>query len=410
MLTGPVSFICRTAYKSLASLDLSNNILSGELPDCWANAADYLSFLNLANNNLFGEIPTSIGFLHRLQILQLRSNNFVGKVPSLINNTELIVPDLSENKLSGYVPTWIGSLTSLIVLSLRKNEFLGSVPLQICQMTNAQVLDLSHNRLIGSIPNCINNLTSLLKTVNNLAAVSSVVLRDISYTDESNYMKFEVKAFVQWKGQDSEYQNTLGLLKLIDLSTNRISGKIPEEFTDLQGLISLNLSSNSLIGNISPKIGQMKMLEILDLSKNQLSGEIPTNLASLTFLSVLDLSNNNLTGRIPSSTQLQSFNASVYTGNEQLCGLPLLKCGGVVNSPPPTVVYGKDESNLFPLYKRERKSSLFVPRGLLWCLTCVLFIPCFNWMRTISSLYRSPSLSAASYKEFDRLSFQFSVR
>jgi EIX receptor 1/2 len=126
----------------------------------------------------------------------------------------------------------------------------------------------------------------------------------------------------------------LGLLKLIDLSSNRLVGRIPKEFSSLKELIALNLSGNNLTGNIIQAIGEMKLLEVLDLSRNQLSGEIPRSLAMLTLLSVLDLSVNNLTGRIPTSTQLQSFDASKYAGNEQLCGLPLPnKCGYVVSSP-----------------------------------------------------------------------------
>ncbi|CAK9176948.1 unnamed protein product [Ilex paraguariensis] len=72
----------------------------------------------------------------------------------------------------------------------------------------------------------------------------------------------------------------------------------------------------------------MEMLECLDLSKNHLSGEIPPDFARLHILSVLDLSDNNLSGKIPSSTQLQSFDASSYAGNRDLCGLPLTKCPG----------------------------------------------------------------------------------
>ncbi|XP_057471016.1 receptor-like protein EIX2 [Actinidia eriantha] len=73
----------------------------------------------------------------------------------------------------------------------------------------------------------------------------------------------------------------------------------------------------------------MKMLESLDLSGNRLSSEIPPSLARLNYLSMLDLSNNNLSGKIPSGTQLQSFNASTYSGNLHLCGPPLPnKCPG----------------------------------------------------------------------------------
>ncbi|KAL0360171.1 UNVERIFIED_CONTAM: hypothetical protein Sradi_3701600 [Sesamum radiatum] len=70
----------------------------------------------------------------------------------------------------------------------------------------------------------------------------------------------------------------------------------------------------------------MNVLESLDLSRNQLSGEIPVGLAELSFLAFLDLSFNNLSGNIPSGTQLQGFSASVYAGNDGLCGPPLAAC------------------------------------------------------------------------------------
>ncbi|KAH9803412.1 hypothetical protein KPL71_001753 [Citrus sinensis] len=66
----------------------------------------------------------------------------------------------------------------------------------------------------------------------------------------------------------------------------------------------------------------MRSLESIDFSLNQLSGEIPQSMSSLKFLNHLNLSNNNLTGKIPSSTQLQSFDASSFSGND-LCRAPL---------------------------------------------------------------------------------------
>ncbi|KAL6989217.1 hypothetical protein U1Q18_014969 [Sarracenia purpurea var. burkii] len=94
------------------------------------------------------------------------------------------------------------------------------------------------------------------------------------------------------------------------------------------------------------EIGQMKRLESLDLSTNRLSGKIPTSLANLNFLGKLDLSNNNLSGKIPSGTQLQSFEVAAYSGNPELCGLPLPeKCPGEETVPPEPSFsgYGKDE-------------------------------------------------------------------
>lgn len=131
------------------------------------------------------------------------------------------------------------------------------------------------------------------------------------------------KALLQWKGRQSEYQKTLGLVISLDLSSNSLTGEIPDQITSLLALVALNLSKNSLTGRIPEDIGLLTRLDFLDLSRNNLVGAIPSSLSQLSNLGVLDLSFNNLSGRIPKSTQLQSFDVSSYAGNPALCGVPL---------------------------------------------------------------------------------------
>lgn len=128
-----------------------------------------------------------------------------------------------------------------------------------------------------------------------------------------------------WKGKLSKFDKTLGLVKSIDLSGNKLIGVIPTEITELIQLISLNLSRNNYSGQIPSKIGKLTLLDTLDLSNNQLSGRIPSSLTEVARLGVLDLSNNNLSGKIPTGTQLQSFEASSYTGNRRALWSPTSK-------------------------------------------------------------------------------------
>ncbi|TQD81582.1 hypothetical protein C1H46_032820 [Malus baccata] len=144
-----------------------------------------------------------------------------------------------------------------------------------------------------------------------------------------------------WKGIQIEFGENLHHLRSIDISCNNLSGDIPESVTSLLKLISLNLSRNSFTGVLPNKFGQLEMLESLDLSRNQISGSIPPSFSSLHYLSVLDLSYNNLSGRIPLSTQLQSFNASQFSGNLGLCGQPLTpECPGDAPTEGPAVPNG----------------------------------------------------------------------
>ncbi|XP_059627424.1 receptor-like protein EIX2 [Cornus florida] len=212
-------------------------------------------------------------------------------------------------------------------------EFIGS-------FSSLQYLDLSNNGFVGTIPNQFGNLSELrsldldwMEATNNLPLLTELHLSVCHLPDN---------ALVLWKGKESEYKNNLALIGGIDLSGNRLVGKILKEISSLAELNYLNLSRNELNGHVIQKIGELKMLESIDLSRNQLSGEILTSITRLNFLAVLDLSNNKLSGKIPSSTQLQTFDASAYSGNDELCGLPLPnKCPGDETTLEPSV--GKDD-------------------------------------------------------------------
>ncbi|TYG58708.1 hypothetical protein ES288_D08G244200v1 [Gossypium darwinii] len=327
MLSGPLSLLCMRMNNGLSYLDLSYNLLVGGIPDCW-NKYKSLTAINLENNNLLGVIPNSLGSLQNLKSLRLRNTSLYGEIPhSLKNCTALQLLDLGDNKLTGIIPPWIGErLDRLIVLRLRSNEFHGNIPSTLCRQQFLQVLDLSLNNISGDIPSCLNNLTAMAHFGSSMETIS---IMGIGYAmDFSGGIgeDFDEHLLVVWKGFEREYGNTLGLLKSIDLSCNKLSGEIPRELASLQGLINLNLSRNMLRGSIIREIGQLKSLDSLDLSTNNLSGEIPESMSELSFLGVLDLSNNKLSGKIPSSTQLQSFNAISYSGNLRLCGEPLSKC------------------------------------------------------------------------------------
>ncbi|KAJ1276013.1 hypothetical protein BS78_05G181400 [Paspalum vaginatum] len=105
---------------------------------------------------------------------------------------------------------------------------------------------------------------------------------------------FTVNLSMITKGQE-RYYKTGGLSEMvsIDLSSNQLTGRIPEGIASLGGVINLNLSRNQLSGKIPNKIGAMQSLESLDLSENKIHGEIPQSLTNITYLSYLDSSFNN---------------------------------------------------------------------------------------------------------------------
>ncbi|KAM4076234.1 hypothetical protein ACJW30_12G047200 [Castanea mollissima] len=327
--SGSISSLCKINGQLFAYLDLSNNMLSGRLPDCFMQWPK-LVILNLAGNHFFGEVPSSLGSLSVLNTLSLNNNNFSGNFPlSLRNCSSLIVMDMRNNRFSGNVPAWIGErLASLVFLSLRSNMFNGSIPLHLCWLKDLQILDLSLNDISGTIPQCLNNFTAMAQK-RNYSFESSFPFLYYNGLLQLDFVSV-TDLMVELKRNEYEYHGrNLGLLKIINLSSNKLIGKLPSEISSLLDLISLNVSRNNLIGEIPQMIGQLKQLESLDLSSNQFSGEIPSSISEINFLGFLNLSYNNLSGKIPLGTQLQSFDASYYIGNRALCGPPLTqKCPG----------------------------------------------------------------------------------
>ncbi|KAH7690695.1 Non-specific serine/threonine protein kinase protein [Dioscorea alata] len=91
----PSIFIC---------INLSNNMLSGEIPEELAHLS-FLQSLNLSRNQLSGQLSEKIGELKWLEVL-----------------------DLSVNNLSGVIPPTMTNLTSLNHLNLSHNNFYGEIP------------------------------------------------------------------------------------------------------------------------------------------------------------------------------------------------------------------------------------------------------------------------------------------
>ena len=331
MFSKQVRFLCTVTNGNLNFLDLSNNQLSGELPDCWMHF-EGLKILNLANNQFHGKIPSSVGSLHGIETLDISNNSFSGELPlSLKNCTKLRFISLQDNNLSGEMPIWLGSNhPNLIVLLLRSNRFFGSIPSQLCHLTHLQVLDLALNQISRSIPICLKNIIALT----HKWTPNSTITHSYYYTVSPNYNFFYSSSYDDhaiwiWKGREYEYESILGLVKSIDLSSNKLTGEIPREIMKLNGLISLNLSRNLLTERIPSEIGLLESLNSLDLSKNQLCGGIPSSISQINSLSFLNLSNNNLSGEIPTGPQLSTFNATSYEVNLDLCGFPLPnKCSG----------------------------------------------------------------------------------
>ncbi|KAD2804406.1 hypothetical protein E3N88_37783 [Mikania micrantha] len=144
-------------------LDLSQNRLSGRLPECLGNLSGLLA-MDLSNNTIIGVVPSSLGSLTQLLTLHLHNNRLEGNLPlSLQNLTSLVTMDIGYNFLVGDIPFWIGErLLNLRILNLQSNKFTGKIPLQFCQLNALHHLNLAQNNIIGTIPPCFANLSGMI--------------------------------------------------------------------------------------------------------------------------------------------------------------------------------------------------------------------------------------------------------
>lgn len=158
----------------LRYLDLSNNQLTGQIPDEWSSGLqndgniglEDLQVLYLHRNMFTGTIPASVGYMGELAYLHMYWNagqsGIGGPIPTSIG----LLRKLNEfhawnNTLTGSIPEEIGDMTNLRSLRMNQNKLSGPLPQSIGKLTNLYYLDTYENDMTGDVPAGIANLTHL---------------------------------------------------------------------------------------------------------------------------------------------------------------------------------------------------------------------------------------------------------
>ncbi|XP_044502550.1 receptor-like protein 6 [Mangifera indica] len=332
---------------SLEELSVSNNNFSMQnaLSLSWISRHIRLTYLGISKINLVGEIPSWLMNLTQLQFLHMGYNQLTGPIPNwLMNHNKLSDLFLQSNQLTGCIPSHTRNLTKLTGLGLSLNQLEGPIPASISELENLQVLDLQWNNLSGIV-----DLHMFLYKLNFLEVLvlSSNSLSLITKTNihlEVKQLWFLGLASCNLKEFPNILHN-LDKLQILDLSSNKIAGQIPEWFLNqsVHSLLCLNLSHNLLTGfQYHPDFLPWTRLSWIDLrynkfqgplqipppsttlylvSHNNLNSEIPPLICNLSRLGVLDLSYNKFSGRLPQCLDNLNYTLSMLNlRSNKFCG------------------------------------------------------------------------------------------
>ena len=230
--------------------------------------------LSLQGNHLAGSIPAQIGRLAEISNLDLGSNDLSGVIPREIGQlTNLWGLSLQYNRLEGTIPQELGSLVKLRGLSLYDNALSGPVPAELGGLSNLRDLYLGVNALDGALPAAFQDLTlesfffarnaglCAPGTATFAAWLDGIPRQDYGpFCNESDVAAleslYEAAGGTNWANSagwgtsgvlDEWYgirTDSLGRVTALDLSRNRIAGRLPSGLGQLDRMKELRISGN----------------------------------------------------------------------------------------------------------------------------------------------------------------------
>ncbi|PWA37549.1 Leucine-rich repeat-containing protein [Artemisia annua] len=240
-------------FAPLVDIDISENKFTGQLPKFLCGSGKLQKLLALSND-FSGEVPETYANCKSLTRFRVNQNRLSGNIPDgLWGLPSVDLIDLSDNNFSGQISPMIGISTSLTQLLLYDNSFSGEIPSEIGKLTQLGKLDLSNNKFSGVIPTEIQNV------------------KQLSYLNLENNM---------FSGSIPAKLGECGKLVDLNLARNFLTGKIPDSLGDITSLNALNLSRNLLTGVIPDNLRGLRLSSI-DLSVNRLSGRVPSDLLNM---------------------------------------------------------------------------------------------------------------------------------
>ncbi|CAN6552792.1 unnamed protein product [Malus baccata var. baccata] len=330
----------------LTHLNLSHNILSGQLEAGFFLSLGRLQILDLSYNLLSGELPLSPP-PSCIRIVDLSSNQFNGTTPSsfLQRAWNLSNLNVSNNLLEGQIPSFNCSYSPFVrSLDFSHNDFSGIIPLGLGNCSKLELFRAGFNNLLGTLPSDIYKARALEEVSlpsNKLSGAIGEEMPDGDLmVDSSGFQNLHAigLGMCQLTGKVPVWLSKLEKMKMLDLSSNRLTGPIPGWLGTLPSLSSIYLDNNFISGEFPKELCRLQALRsekaatqtghddlelpvyfrslnksavllqvnylsnsrtAINLGNNSLSGNIPRDIGQLQLLQILDISLNNLSGNIP---------------------------------------------------------------------------------------------------------------
>jgi hypothetical protein len=360
-------------FEGLQGFSLANNFLAHSFADLPWEQCVALESINIGNNFFTGKFPEIL----TLSDFEIRHNFFTGELSEytkkLANYGNVIeVMDVSHNFFTGSVnlsslyPVYLnlsynwfeGEMSNIfgetitchfalaqcpLLIDVSQNSFSGTLPLNWDDFPQISLIDVSDNQLTGPLPsysnptlrvfgastNCFHGSipTSLCRT-----GLEILILNGLSCSPACQSPIFpntRIHTFVNEYCIDDGIPdclfNRLPSLKVLHLSGNLLTGKIPEvdlliHQTSL--LNDLDLSYNILTGTIPEFFQKKKNWYKADFSSNQLTGFLlPDAFPNMNLngkSASLKLSVNRISGTVPAGI-LGYENIDILDGNMFTC-------------------------------------------------------------------------------------------
>ncbi|KAF9426535.1 Leucine-rich repeat serine/threonine-protein kinase 2 [Podila epigama] len=233
----------------------------------------------------------------------------------LLHLTEL---DLSRNRLTSLPKGLTSLMPFLIYLNLSHNQF-RKVPIELCQLTQLQVLIMSQNHIEGQFPHeicsnltqlktlrlCANQITSLPPTLDHLDKLESLSMGSVYGGNLlTSFPPHCIQHMTALRELDLSHNKLVFLPADIGHPNSHLRQLVASD-NKLEAIPNLNLGRNQLT-SLPTEIADLKQLDTLDLSENLLC-VIPGDVADFLTKTTLLLTGNPFTrgycdaGRTPVS-------------------------------------------------------------------------------------------------------------